>query len=201
MAGKLLGVLLGLTQVWGGVEYLPYEMTLTWNIGQDLVYFNLSIAIIRTTYIDWWGIGLKSTNGTADMSNTDFAIVTKSGLLSDRWATNNTRPELDIQLGGRNTLTYLFSKVIDSDYVTGWYRKKNTGDVLDVVLEEGATYLVLWAIGKNGADGEMAQHADGKRGIHILTFTNDYVDNSADDLQILSFSPWLFPGLCLFLAV
>lgn len=192
MAGKLLGVILGVQMVYAGVEYLPYEMTLTWNIETDLVYFNLSIAVIRTNYIDWWGIGLKSSNGTSDMSNTDYAIITKSGLLSDRWGTNNTLPQLDMQLGGRNTLTYLFSQVSGSDYVAGWYRKKNTGDQYDVILEEGGTYSVLWAIGKNGADGEMAQHGKGKRGIHTITFTNDYVDNGEDDVQTLSFSLWLF---------
>ena len=202
MPTKLLVLLSTLYPLWAGIEYLPYEMTLTWTIASDIVYFNLSISSIRTTYIDWWGIGLKPMNGTVDMANTDYAVVTKSGLLSDRWATNNTRPELDMVLGGRNTLTYLFSQVIDNDYVTGWYRKMNTGDPYDVILVEGGTYMVLWAIGKNADDGTMAQHGTSKRGVQALTFSNDYVDDSSDDnVQVLSCSLWLLPGITLLLGV
>lgn len=167
-----------------GYEYLPYEMTLTWQVEEEMVYFNLSIAIIRTTYIDWWGIGLKPIDGTSDMSQADIVLITKSGILTDRWATNNTTPDADSAYGGRNSLTFLFSKVIDGDYVTAWFRKKDTQDDYDLLLEEGSTYKVLWAVGKTSDDGMLIQHASGKRGVEVLTLTNDYVDDGKDDVAL-----------------
>ena len=171
-----------------GYEYLPYDMTLTWQIGDVVVYFNLSIAIIRTTYIDWWGIGLKSMDGANDMSQTDITLISKAGLLTDRWATNNTTPDVDSAYGGRNSLTYLFSKVIDGYYVTAWYRKKDTSDDYDLLLSEGSTYKILWAVGKTDDNGALIQHSTGKRGIEVLTLTNDYVDDGSDDAVLANSS-------------
>jgi len=176
MTGKLLFLLLGLKTVLGGVEYLPYEMTLTWTINADLAYFNLSIPTIRTTYMDWWGIGFKRSNETSDKASADITIVSKSGLVSDRWASNNSCPSPDVLSGGRNTLTPLFSQAIGSDTVTGWYRKLDTGDAYDIVLEAGAEYTVLWAIGNSQQDGNVKMHSKHNRGAQTLTFTNDYLD-------------------------
>lgn len=176
MTRQLVPLLLGLETVLGGVAYLPYEMTLTWAINADLVYFNLSIPTIRTTYMDWWGIGFKRSNETSDKASADITIVSKSGAVSDRWASNNSCPAPDDLSGGRNTLTPLFSQAIASDTVTGWYRKLDTGDVYDVVLEEGAEYTVLWAIGNTREDGSVKMHSGHNRGAQTLTFTNNYVD-------------------------
>ena len=174
MTGKLLAFLC-LYRVWAGVKCLPYEMRLTWTINADLVYFNLSIPSIRTTYLDWWGVGLKRANETSDKASADITLVSKSGV-SDRWASNNSCPTPDETYGGGNTLIYLFSQAIGSDYVTGWYRKKDTGDRYDVVLEEGEEYTVLWAIGNSREDGSVKMHSRHNRGAQTLTFTNDYLD-------------------------
>ena len=193
MTEKLLALLLSLYPAWAGVEYLPYEMTLTWTINADLVYFNLSIPAIRTTYMDWWGVGFKRSNETSDKASADITIISKSGVVSDRWASNNSCPTPDDAYGGQNTLTSLFSQVIGSDYVTGWYRKKDTGDGYDVVLEEGVEYTVLWAIGNSRADGSVKMHSHYNRGAQTLTLSNDYRDTGYDDIHSLLTCALLLP--------
>ena len=171
----------GVWRVWAGVEYLPYEMKLTWRINAEEVYFNLSIPVIRTTYMDWWGVGFKPSSESLDKSNADITIVTKSGL-SDRWAPYNACPSPDELHGGNNSLTPLFSYPIGSEHVTGWSRPLHTGDVYDIGLREGEEYWLLWAIGKEKEGGGVAMHAENNKGIRKVRMTNEYVSEETVSL-------------------
>ena len=171
-----------------GIEYLGFDMKLTWNFpDEDTIEFELYVPSHYREAFGWVGIAIQDARDARDSFTCDYYIgLLSDGLMTDRFARANGFSKTDEDQGGNYDL------VVNSTENQGYFviyfsRKLNTGDPYDIVLIKDKPFMVKYALGPL-IEGNIEQHSFRYNGLEYVVLSQDYVDYNDDERK--RYGPW-----------
>jgi len=172
-----------------GVKYLPQGLILTWSFPSETeVSFEYHIPDSVLEEYGWAGLGFKFPDEGKGMGNSDIInIFFEEDTIQDAWATGNSKPKEDTELGGTDDLQRSEPFSQEGFRVYSWTRLLDTGDQYDKELIIDQEYTLLWAFGEY-KEGSQKKHIRSGRGSETIVLSEDYYDDTAATTSFLSFN-------------
>lgn len=181
---KLLCILSLFSHALAGVEYLPFELYVTWTFPTvDRVQFEFWVPNSITNSWAWAGLGLKDKNEPdQSMAHSDlYTFFFSTASVEDRFATGNYTPWPDVKYGGTSDITTDGIRSEEGYTVYTFSRFFTTPDKAhDIDLVKGKEYGIMWAYGQSYQGGVIA-HTMSNRGMDYAVLSESYVDDGSDD--------------------
>lgn len=183
--------LLTLSKVLAGVEYLGFDLVLSWTFPDDLsVEFEYSMPLHYRQVFGWAGVAMQDARDAKNNFKGDYYIAFMTdGLMTDRYAERNGYSLTDVEQGGTYDLV-ASSYETEDRFVIVFKRLLETADIFDIKLTKDRPILIKYALGPV-IDGYIEQHSMRFMGYEYIVLSQNYEDDNNDERFV--YGPWLYP--------
>jgi len=149
---------------------MDFTVALTPYISLSWTYINsthIAFSMSRLNGVGWIGLSIGAEDGMTNADMVICTIVSSAVVCQDYWSSGFRTPQLDTDLGGKNSVSYYYGKITENSITVKFIRPILAQDRYDISIPPNGSVPVAYAFGDTNS---LSKHATENRQVVNINF-------------------------------